>query len=81
MQRPCHPAAERYAAKLAGLYPEDPWLAALADQAYFQTDDAYMVRSACCSLTCSLRSLTQRPAQAHRFGWHAHGLYGDCMEN
>ncbi len=55
MQRPCHPAAERYAAKLAGLYPEDPWLAALADQAYFQTDDAYMVRSSWCSRTCSLR--------------------------
>lgn len=48
MQRPCQPAAERYAAKLAGLYPEDPWHAALADQAYFQLDDAYQVRSARC---------------------------------
>jgi hypothetical protein len=35
----------RYAAKLCGggLYPEDPWEAALADQACYQADDAAMV--------------------------------------
>ncbi len=35
----CFPHAERYCAKLAGLYPEDPLQAAIADQAAFQVMD------------------------------------------
>jgi len=32
-------AIDRYCAKVAGLLPDDPWAAALADQAYFFVDD------------------------------------------
>jgi hypothetical protein len=37
-------APDHYAAKLAGLYPEDPLQAALADQAYFFCEDVLQVR-------------------------------------
>lgn len=48
-------AAARYAAKLAGLYPEDPWEAAVADQAYLQAEDCALVGSwlLCCCDTCT----------------------------
>ncbi len=36
-----HPA-DRYVAKLTGLPPEDPWAAALADQAYFFCEDLWL---------------------------------------
>ena len=37
-------AIERYAAKLAGLYPQDPVAAAFADQAAFLINDIVDVR-------------------------------------
>ena len=36
--------ADRYCAKVAGLLPDDPWAAALADQAYFFVEDVMKVR-------------------------------------
>ncbi len=33
--------ADRYVAQLTGLLPEDPWAAALADQAYFFCEDVW----------------------------------------
>lgn len=35
------PAADHYVAKLTGMMPEDPWKAALADQAYFFCEDIW----------------------------------------
>lgn len=37
----CFIAADRYVAHLTGLLPDDPWTAALADQAYFFCEDVY----------------------------------------